>query len=204
MTSRPLTIHGLLIGGLVLGSSTAAAGHVVYLANGSRMVVDAWREGDDDALDLWVGGGRVTIAKADVTKIEEGGGLEARAEPAVTADGDAPVAAPPPRPRLRLPAGELVPRLRALLKQGEALFADRWLSPAQKVRAVRWLDDRWRELDVPAGLGEAYGRGTRALALLMEAFAAQGRAVADAALRLDEAALAVRDAGAGLVAVVDE
>jgi hypothetical protein len=204
LTSVPIPV-ALAVAASFLAAGSPAAADVVYLVNGSRMVVDGWREGEDEVLELWVRGGRVTIAKADVTKIEEGAPLEARSEagPATGEDGE-PAAAPPPRPRLRLPPAELLPRLRALLKQGEALFADRVLTPAQKARAARWLDDRWRELDVPAVLGEPYGRGTRALGLLMDAFASQGNAVADAATRLDEAVLAVQEAGTGLAGGVPE
>jgi hypothetical protein len=177
---------------------TGAGAEVVYLANGHRLVVDGWREEEEqDELVFFVGGGRVWIAKSEVTRIEEG----RPAAVASSTDGFASAvspAPPPPRPRLRLEPDEAVQRMRALLKQGEALFHDRLLSPAQKLRALQWLDDRWQELEVAEPLRALYAQGAQALRLTGEAFQAAGAGSAEASERTAAAAAAVRDAAAGL------
>jgi len=198
---RPLVLA--LVAVAAAGAWTGARAEVVYLANGSRLVVDGWREDEDrDELVFFVGGGRVSFAKTEVTKIEDGPPVEVASPflvgPGWTATGVTPPPAPPVAPRLKLAADDAVQRMRALLKQGEALFGDRLLSPAQKTRALQWLDQRWQEMDVAEPLHGAYERGYRALRLAAEAFVALGAGIPEAAARTAAAAVAVRDAEAEL------
>ena len=192
MNGSAIVLVGLV---LAAGLAPSAAAEVVYLTNGSRLMVESWRE-TDDSIEFFVGGGKVWISKAEITKIEEVSLREALAEPAAEAGptpaGSARPAPAPVRPLLD-PVGA-AKRMLALLKQGEALFVDSFLSPAQKVRAAQWLDDRWRGFDVPEALRQAYGKGYRALRLAAEAFVAQWEGGPDAGARMAEAALAVKGA----------
>jgi hypothetical protein len=169
-----------------------AGAEVVYLANGSRLVVDAWHDADD-AIELVIAGGRVWVAKAEVTRIEattvEETTPDEVTEPAsaAAAEGTAPSPPPAPAPTL-LDREEARRRMLALLNHGEALFAEAFLSPAQKLRALRWLEERWRQFAVPAALHAVYGQGQRALRLTAEAFTAEADGAAEARARLHEAA----------------
>jgi hypothetical protein len=196
--------------GLMLLTTAAqpVAADVVYLQNGSRLRVYEWRE-TDDAFELVVAGGFLWIDKAEVIKIEEMPGGEpalalgspdaaAQPEGAAPTSGVLPPPAPPAVPRVRLDTVGAVSRMLALLKQGEALFADTLLSPAQKVRAVRWLDERWRDFDVPEPLLRWYGAGVQALRQAGDAFAAQGEGLTEATLRMTQAVGAVRGVEAAL------
>jgi hypothetical protein len=201
----PLLLAGLALSAAVGGPAKA---DVVYLTNGSRLLVHDWREAED-ALELTIAGGTVWIDKAEVIKIEEGRGGDPPLAVATAVvvepsgggpspSGVIPPPAPPPPPRVRMDAAAAIHRMLALLKQGEALFADAFLSPAQKVRAVRWLDERWREFDVPEPLRHLYASGHQAVRLAGEAFAAQWEGQAEASARAAEAVRAMRGAEAAL------
>jgi hypothetical protein len=180
--------------GLLFAAGPAGA-DVVYLVNGSRLVVDGWHEADD-AVELVVAGGRVWVDKAEVTRIEATRLPEAETAGAAPPAAAVAVLGPPPAPT-PLELDEARRRMLALLNHGEALFADAFLSPVQKLRALRWLEERWREFAVPAVLHVIYGQGQRALRLTAEAFTAEADGAAEARARLleaaDEVALAERD-----------
>jgi hypothetical protein len=161
---------------------------VVYLTNGSRLIVDRWYEADDDSLELVVARGRVRIAKDEVTRIEEGVRPDDDVGAVAPAADAVAVVSPPAVPPLLLDREEAWRRMRALLSQGRALFDDAFLSPAQKLRALRWLEERWRQFAVPAAFHRGYGLGQRALRLTADAFIAQAEGADEAQARLREAA----------------
>jgi hypothetical protein len=179
----------VFFGLLLLAPAWPAGAEVVYLANGSRLIVDGWRDADE-AIELVIAGGRVRIAKDEVIRIEEKLRTEETAEsPSPPSPGvESASSRPPAPPPTLLDRDEAWRRMLALLTHGEALFADAFLSPTQKLRALRWLEDRWRQFAVPAAFHRVYGLGQRALRQTAEAFTAQVEGVAEARARLLEAA----------------
>jgi hypothetical protein len=187
---------------LLVVPAVPAGADVIYLVNGSRLIVDRWYEADDDSLELVIARGRVRIAKDEVTRIEEGVRPDDAVGAAALAADAVGVVSPPAAPPPLLDREEAWQRMRALLTQGRALFDDTFLSPAQKLRALRWLEERWRQFAVPAAFHRAYGLGQRALRLTADAFTAQAEGADEARARLREAAdqvasadREIRDAG---------
>ena len=149
-----------LVAGLVIPETVAA--DVIHLTNGRAIEVEAWQDAGD-AIEFAMGGGIIRISKAEVQKID---GTPTRA-------GLKMYSAPPSAATSSLDTSASVKQMADLLKQGEGLFAQTILSPAEKAGAFRRLSYKWREFEVPEALQEAHGRGLRALQLAAEAFGAE-------------------------------
>jgi len=182
----------LIGGGLVLmaalGGPRDLAADVIHLVNGSRIEVDAWRD-TGDAIEFASGGGVVRIAKGEVLKIE---GKARRGDLPMYSSG-APAGAAPAATAAATPTdrAKAAKQLSDVLADGEALFAQSYLSGAEKAGAFRRLAERWRGLDVPDALRDAYQKGDQAIQGAVAAFTAEGaipgEAAPDARQRIEKA-----------------
>jgi hypothetical protein len=163
------------LGLMALGWPAASAADVIQLVNGSRFEVDAWRD-LGDAIEFASGGGVVRIAKSEVQKIEG----KARRGDLPMYSSSAPASAPATAPAASSAAVSPADRAKAakqlgdVLAEGEALFAQSYLSGVEKAGAFRRLADRWRGLDVPEPLRDAHQKGGDAIQAAAAAYTAEG------------------------------
>lgn len=170
-------------------SSTVATADVIHLVNGSVIEVDAWRDAGD-AIEFARGGGIIRISKAEIQRIDgkpSGRDLKMYSAPASPTS--------PAGRGATLDRSAAVKEMLDLLKQGEGLFAQTVLSPADKAGAFRRLGEKWQALAVPDVLREAHTRGQGALQVAAEAFAAEGEGtVPDAKERIESAKTGIQEA----------
>ncbi len=170
------------------GAPPIAAADVIYLTNGSEIQVDAWRDAGD-AIEFTRSGGIIRIAKADIRRIDgkpTTGDFRMRSAPE-SLSGSAIRGASTREAALRGMAD--------FLKEGEAIFAQAGLPSRSKADAFRRLTVKWRDIEVPEALRDAYMRGQDALQMSAEAYTVEdeGR-VPNAKDRIEAAKKAVQEA----------
>jgi hypothetical protein len=168
-----------------LAGAGGAAADVIHLVGGGAIRVEAWRDAGD-AVEFASGGGIVRIAKSEIARIE---GQTTRADLRMYS---APAAASAAGPT----DGQAAARAMAdLLGEGAAVFERTDVSAREKATALRGLGQRWRDLAVPAPLGELHARGQRTLQVALEAYAAEDEGTApDARERVEAARAGLREA----------
>jgi hypothetical protein len=188
-TSSRVTVLAVALGAAaatpVVGVASA---DVIHLVSGTEIQVDAWRD-VGDAIEFSRGGGIIRIPKRDVARIEGQSvkqDLRMYSAPA-SLSGSALRAAADREGALR--------DMNDLLKQGEDLFGQTTLSSRSKADAFRRLGSKWKDLDVPEPLREAFTRGQDALQMSVEAYTAEDEGTApNAKERIDSAKKAVEEA----------
>lgn len=164
MRARSWAAAGLMLGAALVAPTVAVADDVIHLKNGSRIVVEAWRD-LGDAIEFALGGGLVRISKAEVARIE---GKPVRGDLPMYSSGTA--AAEPAAPSDRAAAAT---QMLELLGRAEGLIGQGTMEPNEKAGAFRRLAAAWQGFQVPKELGEAHSQGQKALQTGVEVFTAQ-------------------------------
>jgi hypothetical protein len=147
----------------LLAMVPVAQADVIYLANGSSIQVDAWRDAGD-AVEFTRGGGIIRILKTEISRIE--GTNQSRDLRMYSAPATATAVS------IATNATAAAREMSVILKEGQALFDQTVLEAQTKASAFRRLSERFRALTVPGELLELYGRATRALQMSIDAFEA--------------------------------
>jgi hypothetical protein len=155
---------------LAVGLLGPARADVIHLVGGGTVQVEAWRDAGD-AIEFMRFGGILRILKSDILRIEgstQSSDLRMHSAPAsVTASSPGTASVP-----------SVAREMAAIMKEGEALFAQTVLDAQAKAGAFRKLMDKWRTLDVPIAVRDVYDRAERALRVSAEAYSAEAEGTA--------------------------